>query len=374
MPRWSSDSSTSIARWPWRSRPISSSSAPSGHCSRQSAASTSAAKRSSVERESPTSRWAATRAARRTTTGSARRSARAVSSTSRSTTTRPVAHLFLVAELVPGHVAPRSTGDPGDAAGGGGDVGHHHVGRRRAEPGRHGVLVLQPQHVARAFLLPVQGDPDVDERAVAAVENRQIVGRHDEVGVRGPPQRVHVAQPAVAVLEVRFQQIGDIARLGAALDDLRAQCIEPAAAVAAPARQAFGDEPGAELVVAGQGSGAEQRGGRVQVVGGQRQLVIERAQGVAELEPGIPERVPHGGGQLVEATRLAVVQQQDVDVTVRRKLLAAVATDGDEGDRRLAAPACRPVTRRRRRARRAPRRWRPRAPGTTPGHRGPDRR
>ena len=35
------------------------------------------------------------------------------------------------------------------------------------EPGGHGVLVLEAQHVARPALLPVQGDAHVDERAVA---------------------------------------------------------------------------------------------------------------------------------------------------------------------------------------------------------------
>ena len=83
---------------------------------------------------------------------------------------------------------------------------------------RHGVLVLQPQHVAGPAGDAVQGDADVDELAVARVEQGEVVGRHEEVGIRRPPQRLHVAQPAVAVLEVGLEQEGHVAGLGAALD------------------------------------------------------------------------------------------------------------------------------------------------------------
>ena len=225
-----------------------------------------------------------------------------VSSTSRSTTTSPSPTRSSWPSWWRDDVAPRPVGDPGDAAGGGGDVGHQHVGRRRAEPGGDGVLVLEPQHVAGPPLLPVQGDADVDERAVAAVEHGEVVGRHDEVGVGRPPQRVHVAQPAVAVLEVGLEQVGDVAGLAPALDDLGAQGVEPAPAVAPPPRERPRvTSRGAELVVAGQRPGAEQRRRRVEVVGGQRQLVVERAHGVAELEAGVPQRVPQLLGQLVDA-------------------------------------------------------------------------
>ena len=338
MPRWSSASSTSIARCPWRSRPTSSSRAPSGHLSRHEPASTSASKRSSVARASPTSRWAATRAARSTSPGSAPRSAARRHLDLPVDDHQPLTHPLLVPELVARHVAPCAVGDPGDAAGGGGDVGHQHVGRRRTEAGGDGVLVLEPQHVARPLLLPVQGDADVDQRAVAAIEHGEILGRHDEVGVGGPPQRVHVAQPAVAVLEVGLQQERDIAGLAPPFDDLGAQRVEPTPAVAAPPGAPLRHQPRPELVVARKRPGAQQRRRRVEVVGGQRQLVVERSDGVTELEPSVPQGVPQLLGQVVEAARLPVVEQQHVDVAARRQLLTAVSADGDEGHSGPATP------------------------------------
>ena len=124
------------------------------------------------------------------------------------------------------------------------------------QPGGDGVLVLEAQHVARPALLPVQGDAHVDERLRSKrSSDGEVVGRHEEVGVGRPPQRVHVAQPAVAVLEVRLEQVGDVAGLRPALDDPRAQRVEPAAAVAAPPRQPLRHQAGAELVVAGERCG-----------------------------------------------------------------------------------------------------------------------
>ena len=124
----------------------------------------------------------------------------------------------------------------------------------------------------------------------------------------------------MAVLEVGLEEVGDVAGLGASLDHPRAQGVEPAAAVAAPPRRALRRQAGAELVVAGERAGAEQRRRRVEVVGGEGELLVERAHGVAELEPGVPQRVPQRRGQLVDATRPAVVDEQDVDVALRRQL------------------------------------------------------
>ena len=136
-----------------------------------------------------------------------------------------------------------------------GDVGHQLVGRAGADGRGHGVLVLEPQHVAGPAGDAVERDADVDEPAVALVEQGEVVGRHEQVGVGGPPQRLHVAQPAVAVLEVRLEQERDVAGLGAPLDHLRAQGVEPAPAVATPPGQPLGGQPGRPAPRRRRGSG-----------------------------------------------------------------------------------------------------------------------
>ena len=185
---------------------------------------------------------------------------------------------------------------------------------------------------------PVQGHPGIDERAVAAVEQHEVVGPQHQVGVARPPQRLHVAQPAVAVLEVRLEQERDVAGLGPALQHPRPQRVQPPAPVTTPARQALRGQPAGQLLVAGQVAGAQQRRRRVEVVAGQRQLVVVRAHGMAELQAGVPQRVPQGRRRLLDALGLALVDEHHVDVAVRRQLTPAVAADGDERHRRLAPP------------------------------------
>ena len=338
MPRWSSDSSTSIARWPCDSSRTSSLTAPAGQRTCHAAASTSSASRSSVERDSGTSRWAATRAARRTIVGSVAGSARDVSSTARSTTTSPSptrsscpswwrdmcrhapSAIHPIVRAAAATSAMRSSADAAPMA------------------DADGVLVLEPQHVAGSPGHAVEGDADVDEAPVALVEHGEVVGGHEQVGVGRPPQRLHVAEPAVAVLEVGLEEEGDIAGLGPSLDHLRAQGVEPAPTVAAPAGAALRRQPGRQLLVAGQVADAQRRRRRVEVVAGEGELVVERPHGMAELEPGVPQRVPQRRRRLADPADLAVVDEEHVDVALRRQLATAVAADGDEGHRRALAP------------------------------------
>ena len=176
------------------------------------------------------------------------------------------------------------------------------------------------------------------QTVVAAVEDAEVLVGHEQVGVARPPDRLHVAQPAVAVLEIGLQQVGDVAGLLAPLDDARPQRVEPAPAVLAPAHPALGDQPAGELVVAGQGTGAEQRRRRLEVVGGEGEVVVDGPHGVAELEAGVPERIPQRRRQLLDARRPLLVHQDHVDVAERRQLPAPVAADGEQRHRPLAPP------------------------------------
>ena len=75
----------------------------------------------------------------------------------------------------------------------------------------------------------------------------------------------------------------------------------------------------------------EQGGGGVEVVGGQRQRLLGRAHGVAELHPLVPDRVPDAVGQGADVGAPGV-EEHDVDVGLQAELGSAVAADRDEGD------------------------------------------
>ena len=219
MPRWSSASSTSIARWPWRSRRRARRAAPSGQRSRHAAASTSAARRSSVERDER-------HVALGGDAGRPQHEHRIGAEVGPRgqldlavDDDEPVADALLVADLVarrrgatrPSAIQPivraaAATSAISSSADAGAEAAAtaSWSSRRSTSPGRP--------------VAAVQGDADVDERAVARSSSGEVVGRHEQVGVGRPPQRLHVAQPAVAVLEVGLEQVGDVAGLGAALD------------------------------------------------------------------------------------------------------------------------------------------------------------
>ncbi len=169
------------------------------------------------------------------------------------------------------------------------------------------------------------------------VDEDEIVVRCGQTGVRRPPQGLDVTQPAVTVFEVRLQQEGHVTGLLPALDHPGTQGVEPAASVAPPARAPLDDEAAGELGVPGDHPGAELGGGRVEVLVRSGQLLVERSNRVAQLQTGVPERVPQCGGELVDAAGPPVVDEEHVDVAVRGELLAAVAAHSDQGDGPLAA-------------------------------------
>ena len=193
------------------------------------------------------------------------------------------------------------------------------------------------EHIAGPPLHPVQRDSDGYQGVVAVVDEDEVVVRRGQTGLRRPPQGLDVAQAAVTVFEVGLEQERDVTCLLSALDHAGTQGVEPAASIAAPARVPLGEEPAGEPVVPGDRPGAELRGGRVEVCVGAGQLLIERSNRVAELQAGVPQRVPERRGELLDAGRPPVMDEEDVDVAVRGELVAAVAAHRDEGHGPLAA-------------------------------------
>ena len=94
---------------------------------------------------------------------------------------------------------------------------------------------------------------------------------------------------------------------------------------------AAGDEPCGQRRVAGDVPGVEQPERDLDVVVGDGQRLGQRADGVVQAQPGVPDRVPEAGGELVHAGH-AGVQQDEVEVAVRGALPPAEAADGDQRD------------------------------------------
>ena len=215
---------------------------------------------------------------------------------------------------------------------GGRDLRHQQVGAGDAGGAGGGVLVLESQRVARAAGGAVQGDTCVEQHVVALVEGGVVlVGQHQSSRL-GPPQRLRVADAAVAVLDVWFEDVGDLAGARLALANPRLQLTEPVLAAPLPVGQPRFDHLGAELGVAGDVTGGEQRRRRVEVDLGKCQLLVDRAHGMAELEAGVPHRVPDRGRHLRDACRLALVDEQQVEVALRRQLAATEPANGQEGE------------------------------------------
>ncbi len=165
--------------------------------------------------------------------------------------------------------------------------------------------------------------PDVDQlgRFVHAVDV-----------LADPVQRLQVAQPALAVLDVGLDDVAAVAHAlvpRVALGELLGHelCLGAGDDIVpeAPAGLVV------ELLVAPQVAAFEDRGADRQVALGHAHHLVERAARMADLETKVPQVVeqrldhllaPRGG--------LAGRDEGDVDVRIRRHLAAAVAADGDQ--------------------------------------------
>ena len=121
----------------------------------------------------------------------------------------------------------------------------------------------------------------------------------------------------MAVLDVGLEDVRDLAGGRLALAHALLEHLEPLLAALPPALQPVLDDLPAELGVAGDQACREQRGGGVEVVLGELDLLVDAAHGVPELEPGVPHRIPDGRRQLLKTGGLAVMHEQQVEVAVR---------------------------------------------------------
>ena len=166
------------------------------------------------------------------------------------------------------------------------------------------------------------------------VEFDEILGDQIEPRRFGPPQRLHVAEPTVTILQVRFEPVRHVA-CGLLTDtNPMAEFGEMTITVAAPQRQPLLDDLRGEVVVAGQWPRRDERRCRVEVGGGEVELLVEAAHCVTELHPRVPQRVPDRTCErldfLLDLLRLHVVDEQEVEVALRGQLASAVPADGQQ--------------------------------------------
>ena len=163
---------------------------------------------------------------------------------------------------------------------------------------------------------------------------QQLVGLAHAIDVFGDPeQRVQVAQAALAVLDVGLDQI---ARLPAAA--------MPLLALGELGGDEFGrgalhhflvearDQFVIERLVAGEEARLQHGGADGHVAARLADRFIDRAGGVADLQPHVPQAIEDGLGDLLAPGGLLVGQdEQQIDVGFRRHQAAAIAAGGDHG-------------------------------------------
>ena len=192
---------------------------------------------------------------------------------------------------------------------------------------RHLVGVLGAQDVAGAPGEAVQLRADVEQEVTCLQD--VAPGAVEQLGRGERVDQVHVAQPAVAVLQIGLDAVGDLPHLRPAVAGDLGELVEPAADPRPPGLPDGAADGVGQPGVAGDVPGLQQpqRGAQVR----RRDLhgLSGGAHGVVEPDPGVPQRVPHLLGETLDVLA-AVVQQHEVEVRVRRELAPAQRADRDQ--------------------------------------------
>ena len=156
-------------------------------------------------------------------------------------------------------------------------------------------------------------------------QRRDLVEGEQELA--DPVERVKVAEPALALLDIGLHHIARIAEAPVArvaLGELGLDEARPA-----PRHHLGGEaaaELGVEVGVAPHQARFQHRGGDRDVALAQPQAVVDRARGVADLEPQVPQHIERVLDHLLAPRRQLVgIEEPHIHVRVRRQLAAAVA-------------------------------------------------
>jgi len=213
-----------------------------------------------------------------------------------------------------------------------------------AEPHRHLALDVERQPLLRTLGVEVHVAADRPEEILAAAEGAvflriehaaldQLAGLPHPVDVFGDPeQRVQVAQATLAVLHVRFDQVARLT--GTTMPflafgelcghEFRSRALHH---LLVEAR----DELVIERAVADQEARLQHRGADRHVGARLADRFVDRAGGVADLQPHVPQAIENGlRHRLAPGGLLVGQEEQEIDVGLRRHQPAAVAAGGDD--------------------------------------------
>ena len=222
---------------------------------------------------------------------------------------------------------------------------------QRAAPGlAHALGELALQLEAEALLGPAGGEmhvaADPPQEFLAALEQPELF-RGEEAGLdellrlahpvdvfRDPEQRVEIAKPALAVLDVRLDEVARGAGLGdagVALLELRVD--ELGRAAAHHLLVEAGEKRVVERRVAEEEPRLEERGADRHVRLRLADADVDRAGGVADLELQVPQHIEHRLDDAFAPGGLLVGQEeQEIDVGPRCERPAPVAAGRDNGE------------------------------------------
>ena len=226
--------------------------------------------------------------------------------------------------------------EPGHRPARHGNGRHHVVGVLPTSLRGRGVLILQPERIARAFGREVERDPGAQQDVVTPGEVGLVGRPHVHPALLRPAQRLDVTETAVAVLQVRFEAVGHLGLLVLAGDDQIVERPQIAVGLRSPHVETGRHHLTGEFVVAGQRPHGEHRRRRFEVDPGEFDLVLHAAHGVSEFDAGVPQRIPGGGRQRLDLRPdllgLDVVDEEEVEIAERGQLAAAVPADGEQCD------------------------------------------
>ena len=243
------------------------------------------------------------------------------------------------------HTGPGLVADPHHPSRSDRDGCHEHVGVPEPRLGSNGLLFLQQQHVTRPPGGSVQRNPH-GQKGVLCLRESSAVRRGDECSRRlCPVQRMDIPEAPAALLQVRLEQEGCLAGLLMAGGNARCEHGEPVSPPGTPVGRDDAEQVRGQRCIPGKVPGREQRGCGVEVIGRQLLGLLDGTDGVAEFDlvrplGGIPDRVPEPLRDLSDCLG-AVVQQQHIEVAVRRKFAAAVTAGSHESETTLDPGSCR---------------------------------
>ena len=169
------------------------------------------------------------------------------------------------------------------------------------------------------------------EDVVVAVEFDEVFSDQIQTAGLGPPQRLDIAKPTVAILHVRFEPVCHVSCSALTHANSVTEFREAAVTLVAPHTESLLDDLSGEVVVSCQRTCREECRGRIEIGGSKTHRLVDTADSVSELDPGIPERIPDRAGDgldlLGHPLGFDIVHQQEIEVALGGQFAAAVAPD-----------------------------------------------